>query len=120
MQDEEDLDMSKTYYFENNEYVLTGRVAKRTIKNETKRTTRRRSNQPQEPEEFIEMMVEISPVTELRAPGGFSDCQWVKPSDLFVIKNRLHDYEEDDDEDYDDDDDDLDQVINDLNIEEDK
>lgn len=104
MQDAEHLDMSKTYFYDGNECVLTGRTATRTIKHENRRT-RRRQNQPETPEETIEVMVEISPVSELRAPGGFTECQWVKANELFLIRNRLYDDYENDEDDEDDDDD---------------
>ena len=94
MQPDLDLDMSKTYIYDGEEFILTGRVAEREQELVPKRRSRRRRQiEEQSPEQ--DLMVEIAPVPRGRPIGSLNDeKKWVKYSDLYAVMNMLHEDEE--------------------------
>lgn len=99
MEDELILDMTKTYIYEGEEYILTGRTAEKSP-DAVSPPIRRRSKRPilvSGPEK--EIMVEITPAPKnsgSRAVGVTIDSRWVKFADLFIIRDQLDEnYEED-------------------------
>ena len=90
------LDLSKTYIYQGEEYILTGRSAeKEDLPTEPRRERKssRRARKSNEPD----VMVEIKPATRTSvrgavvAPSMTKELQWVKASDLYVVKDRIAD-----------------------------
>lgn len=101
MEDELILDMTKTYIYEGEEYILTGRTADAI--HDVPPPIKRRSKRPilvSGPEK--EIMVEITPAPKntgsTRAVGVTIDNRWVNLNDLFIIRDQLDEnYEEEED-----------------------
>ena len=103
MEDEFALDLSKTYIYEGNEYILTGRSAKKDPDISPPRRRRRRSRV--ESSDEIDMMVEIKPAPRKAVRGAMvsptmtKELQWVKRSELYTVDDALEgDSLEDEDE----------------------
>lgn len=91
MVDIENLDMSKTYIYDGEEYLLTGRIAQRTeqhISSRPRRSTRNVSNQE------ADVVVEITPAptkVKVRGPTLITqDSKWVKYSDLYEVSDKMY------------------------------
>jgi len=91
MQPDLNLDLSKTYIFEGNEYILTGRVAERSKDLPAPRQRRsRRSVIDLTPEQ--DLMVEIQPRPKNRSIVSLPDeNRWVKLNELYAVMNVLED-----------------------------
>ena len=94
MEDEIDLDLSKTYIFDGTEYNLTGRTAKKDSElGEPRRRRRSRLKGPSKPD----IMVEITPaprksVRGVSVPNTLTkELQWVKYSELYVVEDPIAD-----------------------------
>ena len=95
------LDMTKTYMFEDEEYILTGRTAVRTqSKTELNiRPRRRRSRRNPPNAKPVDLMVEIEPAprrmfSDERPVGVHAESKWVKYADLYIVYDQLEDNEE--------------------------
>lgn len=93
MEEEFSLDLSRTYIYQGEEYIATGRSAKKedtpnaAPRRERKSRRLRKSNGP-------DMMVEIQPAprTSVRGavvPSTSKELQWVKASDLYVVEDVI-------------------------------
>ena len=94
MIDELNLDMSKTYIYEDSEYILTGRTAVK--KPEETRTRVRRSKRKLLSEEAEpNVMVEIQPAPKSTVssprPVTNGEKKWVNFNDLFMVNDMLED-----------------------------
>lgn len=85
------LDLTKTYVYEETEYILTGRTAVKE-KSSPRRASRRRTRSVATEESSTEVMVEITPLK--KQIGNPTDKKWVKPTDLFEISDELHEDDE--------------------------
>ena len=101
------LDMTRTYMYEGEEYILTGRTAVRTDDprsnndDEPRRQTRRTPRRVGRPrvEKKPDFMVEIQPAPrrmygEDRPVGIEAEPKWVKYSELYVVFNQLDEDED--------------------------
>lgn len=97
MQAELTLDLSKTYIYEGNEFILTGRIAERSVNPPPPRSRRskRRAVVDITPEQ--DMMVEIKPSPKGRSIVGLpTESKWVRMSDLYAVVDVLEDDEDND------------------------
>ena len=88
------LDLSKTYIYEGEEYILTGRTGeKHKVGTAPPRRRRRRGNSAPE----LDMVVEITPAPRKAVRGAAvsptmqKELQWVKVSELYVVTDRIED-----------------------------
>lgn len=98
MTDELTLDMSRTYIYEGEEYILTGRTAQKDL-NSSGRTSRRNRRKQQVETPQIDIVVEIktAPKIKIHAPSVSSDeTKWVNIRDLFMVENMLEEDEMED------------------------
>ena len=113
MKDEFILDLSKTYIYHGEEYILTGRSAEKEpdVQPEPRRERKssRRTRRQSEPDVMVE--IKPSPRSSLRgasvpAPSMAKELQWVKVSDLYVVVDKIADdyFNEDEGEDNESDD----------------
>lgn len=100
MEDELNLDLSKTYIYEGEEYIMTGRVAERPADIPAASTTRRSRRRrpvditPSEPE--VDYMVEIKPAPKNRSIiVDASEVKWVRKRELYTVVSLLGNGEDD-------------------------
>lgn len=103
MNENHPLDLTKIYIYNNAEYTLTGRVAKKELPQRTRRrrpsdtgTSRNRDIlvEIQQAKKFSNRSSNMPPINSSSIEA---EKIWVKPSDLFVVTDEL------DEDDYDDD-----------------
>lgn len=107
MEDEISLDLSKTYIYQGEEYILTGRSARKesevAVSPRRERKSSRRTRRSSDPD----IMVEIKPAPRKSLRGSLmppptmqKELQWVKSSDLYVVEDKIADdyWSEDDDD----------------------
>lgn len=95
MEAELTLDLSKTYIYEGNEFILTGRIAERSIDAPPPRLRRSKRRVVADITPEQDMMVEIKPSPKGRSIVGLpTESKWVKMSDLYAVIDVL---EEDED-----------------------
>jgi hypothetical protein len=103
MEDRINLDMTKTYIYEGDEYLLT---AERAYPASSGKTRRRRRKTSDDEMNENDLMVKIKPKGSVqgasrRLTATNSDEKWVKYRDLFIVddlNDELQDYEYQDDE----------------------
>jgi len=106
MKDEFSPDMSKTYIYQGEEYILTGRRAEKEIDVEVAPRRIRKSSRRARKENVPDIMVEIRPATRTSVRGAVvspsitKELQWVKMSELYAITDKIADdyWEAEDDE----------------------
>lgn len=99
MEDELTRDLSKTYIYQGEEYILTGRSATKEADAApvAQRPARKSSRRSRKPSTGPDVMVEIKPAprTALRgvvvAPSMTKELQWVKQTDLYVVEDVIAD-----------------------------
>ena len=104
MEDDLNLDMSKTYIYEGNEYILTGRVANKPVEEEVEPRTRRSNRRPSTPRKPSknDVVVEIKPAPKKQSGmpnmGAAFGSKWVNYGELYMVTDILNDEDQDEDE----------------------
>lgn len=100
MQDELNLDMTKTYIHDGNEYILTGRIAEKTSEEPappTRSRSGRRASVSPRPAPKPDPVVEIKPAprssSSMPNVGAAFGTKWVKYSELHMVRDILSDGE---------------------------
>lgn len=85
--EEFNFDFSRTYIYEGEEYILTGRSAKK----ENSVRPSRRSTRRKKPSQEIMVEIKPTPKKSRKNPlsGKNSETKWVKYNDLFMVKDEL-------------------------------
>lgn len=98
MEDDVTLDMSKTYIYDGQEYILTGRIAKKTTEPApppSRRVSGRVVKDPPKHRKPPDLVVEIKPAPRNSKTPNFggsftgAQCQWVKYKDLHMVEDIL-------------------------------
>jgi hypothetical protein len=95
MEDELNLDMSKTYIYEGLEYILTGRTAQRKLvdsaPNRPRRSRRKAVIVQEEPETVTMVEIQPAPISGSVNMGG--EKVWVNFNELFIVNDMIEDDE---------------------------
>jgi hypothetical protein len=97
MEDEFILDMSKTYIYEGNEYIATGRYAEKVELDDEEPVRRRRSKRHSVKKDNLRnMQIQITPAPKRgKSPssnvGVTREEKWVYANELFMVHDMLDD-----------------------------